>query len=129
MVILLFNFFTMVKIYSLYGLHPYNDVEYVDPVSETIPDQSLSVREILTRYKRGDLSLSSPETGDDDDIDLDEDFDDLVDASEVLSDALSLRLDSDSPSDPPADPPTGAPVDPPAGAPVDSPSDPSTDNS
>ena len=117
MVILLFNFFIMVKIYSLYGLHPDNDVEYVDPVSETIPDQSLSVREILTRYKRGDLSLSSPEIGDDDDIDSDEDFDDLVDASEALSDALSLRLDSDSPSDPP----TGTPIDPPA--------DSSTDNS
>lgn len=95
MVIRPFNFFIMVKIYSLYGLHPDNDVEYVDPVSETIPDQSLSVREILTRYKRGDLSLSSPDTGDDDDIDSDEDFDDLVDATEALSDALFLSNDSD----------------------------------
>ncbi len=114
MVILPFNFFTMVKIYSLYGLHPDNDVEYVDPVSETIPDQSLSVREILTRYKRGDLSLSSLETGDDDDIDSDDDFDDLVDASDALAGALSLRLDPDSASGSPAVPPSGLSSDSPS---------------
>lgn len=105
MVILPFNFFTMFKIYSLYGLHPDNDVEYVDPVSETIPDQSLSVREILTRYKRGDISLPSVETGDDDDIDLDDDFDDLVDAS----DALDVDFPVDSPSEFPAESPSGPP--------------------
>lgn len=66
---------------SFYVNPPQPDFEVVNPESDTIPDQSLSVRDILMRFTRGEISIPPPETGDSDDIDDDHDqFDDLVDA-------------------------------------------------
>lgn len=53
--------------------------------SETIPDQSLSVKDILTRFTRDSIPLPSVQSGDDDDIDLDIDFNDLTDLQTPIS--------------------------------------------
>lgn len=68
--------------------------------SETIPDQSLSVQDILLRYARGDISLASRLDGDDDDIDAPSGYDDMVDAADdyessvrnVMSDVRSYSV-------------------------------------
>lgn len=68
--------------------------------SETIPDQSLSVQDILLRYARGDISLASRLDGDDDDIDAPSGYDDMVDAVDdyessmrnVMSDVRSYSV-------------------------------------
>lgn len=64
-----------------------DDVEHNDPHSETIPDQSLSVRDILHRFTRGQMEIPPVEVGDDDDIDSSDSFDDLVDAFDSVVDA------------------------------------------
>lgn len=58
------------------------ECEVVDTTTlHTIPDQSLTVREILTRFSRGTLVPPPVDFGEDDDIDADTGhFDDLVDA-------------------------------------------------
>lgn len=98
----------MLKICSMKILSFYSDKvsDYdnnsVSLPSETIPDQSLSVQDILMRYARGDISLSSRLDGDDDDIDLPSGYDDIVDASEdfessmrnVMSDVRSYSVAS-----------------------------------
>lgn len=58
--------------------------EVLDPVSETIPDQALTVRDIITRFSRGQMELPPLETGESDDIDSSDTFDDMVDASEAF---------------------------------------------
>lgn len=58
-------------------------VESVKGSSLTIPDQSLSVRDILNRYQLGSIQLSMPSPGevtDDDYIDSYDNDPDLVDA-------------------------------------------------
>lgn len=71
-----------------------HDVEEIVGESMTIPDQSLSVRDILMRYTRGQLDLSEIETGDDDDYDTESDeFEDLVDAQESFVRGLDLQRD------------------------------------
>lgn len=51
----------------------------------TIPDQSLSVRDILRNYTRDGLSLPSAESGDDDDFETPlNNYEDLVDAKEDI---------------------------------------------
>lgn len=74
------------KVRSFYDKSFSEDFEAVNPVSETIPDQSLSVKDILLRFTRGTIQLPPIETGEDDDIDsLGESFDDLTDAEYALS--------------------------------------------
>lgn len=70
---------------------PVDDKEKIFGESETIPDQSLSVRDIITRYRRGSMELPPIETGDDDDIDApDFDFDDIsaMDSVRIGNDIL-----------------------------------------
>lgn len=66
---------------SFFGEHT-PSVEVLDyEHSETIPDQCLTVREILTQFTRSGRELPDIETGDDDDIDgYDDTYDDIVDA-------------------------------------------------
>lgn len=63
------------------------DCESLDPKSMTIPDQSLSVRDILNRYTLGQMELPPIDVGDDEDFDTPvmSDFDDLVDAHDLSS--------------------------------------------
>lgn len=69
-------------VYSFWASKP-DDFEFSSGDSMTIPDQSLTVRDILLRYVRGQMTLpSDPDTSDDDDIDdySRDSFDDFVDA-------------------------------------------------
>lgn len=52
--------------------------------SETIPDQALTVRDIITRFTRGQIAIPPIETGDSDDIDDAVSYGDIVDASEAF---------------------------------------------
>lgn len=63
----------------------HNDKETITAPSQTVPDQALTVREILMRFTRGQMELPPVETGDDDDIDdySSNEFEDLVDAQEA----------------------------------------------
>lgn len=64
-------------------------------VSMTVPDQSLSVREILDRFTRNTLDMSIVKKGhftDENDLDLD---DPLLDRNFDLADASSMLADSD----------------------------------
>lgn len=79
------------KIRSFYS--PVGDIETVSEKSETIPDQSLSVKDIMLRYTRGTLNLPPVQTGDDDDIDVDTDFDDMIDAHQSFRNGVSLTED------------------------------------
>lgn len=66
---------------------PIKDSEHLDVTTDiTIPDQSLSVRDILQRFTRGQIIIPPLETGDDDDIDSDTlDFFDPVDALDSIN--------------------------------------------
>lgn len=60
-----------------------NRAEELDPEDLTIPDQSLTVREILENFSRGSLLPPPIETGDDEDFDdYERSYDDLADAFE-----------------------------------------------
>lgn len=94
--------------------------EHIEGKSETIPDQSLSVREIIDRYRLGYIDQLPVDEGEDEEIDrFDDDFEDLVDAQEAFNSGVdaysSLQREvppvSDSPSsDPPASvPPASVP--------------------
>lgn len=65
---------------------PGKDVEKVDVNTViTVPDQSLSVRDILTRFSRGQIQIPPVDYGDDDDIDAPlGDFEDYVDAYDSI---------------------------------------------
>lgn len=56
-------------------------VSYQDTVgvSETIPDQSLSVRDILNRFTRGQMTLPPVDYDHHDDFDTPDDFDPMLD--------------------------------------------------
>lgn len=56
------------------------DYELVVGKSETIPDQALTVRDIITRFTRGQISIPPIEQGDADDIESSVSYGDLVDA-------------------------------------------------
>lgn len=65
--------------------------EHIAGQSQTIPDQSLSVREIIDRYRLGRIDQLPVDTGDDDDIDsYGDDFEDLVDANDAFSDGVDV---------------------------------------
>lgn len=69
---------------------PVSDFEVTSPEVLTIPDQSLSVRDILHRFVRGQMDIPSIEQGDDDDIYFDDSFDDLSDAFGSVSSGAEL---------------------------------------
>ncbi|UPW41590.1 hypothetical protein [Peromfec virus RodF8_47] len=108
-------------IYSNFGVTPEPDVEVLTSIDDTIPDQSLSVREILQRYAVSGQPLPPVDSGEDDDIDApDETFGDLVDAQNAVSDGYDVyhrtqasfrSSESSAPSDaPPSDtPPSDSP--------------------
>lgn len=87
------------KVKSFYSCD-HDDKEVVTMPSQTIPDQSLSVRDILMRFTRGQMDIPPIETGDDDDFDSYESdqFDDFVDAQEAYlrghEQIESIRLQS-----------------------------------
>lgn len=67
------------------------DSEWNDGKSETIPDMSLSVRDILTRFTRGQMELPPIETGDDETFDSpDVEFDDMIDAVSAVRDGQTI---------------------------------------
>lgn len=66
------------------------DHEHLSKEVVTIPDQSLSVRDILNNFTRGSLSIPPVDTSEDDDILLDDSFDDLVDAFDCMDSGSSL---------------------------------------
>lgn len=93
----------MKKVISKYGF-TYSGVS-LDPVSQTVPDQSLSVEEILRRFTTGTLTegeivrqhqygedLDPTEDADNMNPEYDPDFD-LVDAYELAQSAESLRAE------------------------------------
>lgn len=80
----------------------------------TIPDQSLSVRDILNNFTRGSLSIPPVDTSSDDDILSDDSFDDLVDAfdsmesgSALLDDLRKVPEQTPEPESPPESDPSG----------------------
>lgn len=76
---------SIIMAYSFYSaVGNISDFEDNDPVSDTIPDQSLSVRDIIHRYTRGQIEIPSVDQGEDQDIeDSDMDFDSFDDAFEL----------------------------------------------
>lgn len=71
------------KVYSFYN-PPSHDFEPVVHKSETIPDQSLSVRDILLRFTRGSMPIPSIDSGDDDDINRPDDVSDMIEAQDQV---------------------------------------------
>lgn len=67
--------------------------EINDAESQTIPDQALTVRQILTNFTRSGTPLPDFETGEPDDIDSDTSFGDIVDASEAFERGASVYND------------------------------------
>lgn len=75
---------TYMKIGSFYkngNIH----FESNDSIDMTIPDQSLSVREILENFTSGKIELPQIEVGDDEDIDALDSFDDMIEAQDTLN--------------------------------------------
>lgn len=74
---------------SFYNSNPI-DSESVSSDSVTVPDQSLSVRDILTRFRKGMLDVPPVISGPDADINDPVDrFDDLVDASQAIKSGIN----------------------------------------
>lgn len=76
------------RIRSFYGCIGVQDgIEEISSESQTVPDMSLSVKEILQRFRRGTIDPSVlyrdyPDEDDDIDNDLLDSMDDLVDVQE-----------------------------------------------
>lgn len=93
--------------------------EHIDGVSMAIPDQALTVREIIDRYRLGRIDNLPFEEGEDADIDYDGDeFEDMVDAQDAYLHGSSLS-ESIQREVPPSDPSAGSPADLPAGSSAD----------
>lgn len=112
---------SIIMAYSFYSaVGNISDFEDNDPVSDTIPDQSLSVRDIIHRYTRGQIEVPPIDQGEDQDIeDSDMDFDSFDDAFESAH--VDPSLFGNLPSETPAETPTGTPVETPTGAPTETP--------
>lgn len=93
--------------YSFYSaVGNISDFEDNDPVSDTIPDQSLSVRDIIHRYTRGQIEIPPVDQGEDQDIeDSDMDFDSFDDAFESAH--VDSSLFGNLPTDATSETPTG----------------------
>ena len=79
----------MIHTFSDWISQPVRGVEALPQHSNTVPDMSLSVKDILQRFRRGTLDPESvmrryPDT--EDDID-----DDILDSVEDISDVLNLK--------------------------------------
>lgn len=81
------NFYRIM--YSFFN-PPVSDFEVTSDEVLTVPDQSLSVRDILHRFTRGQMDVPPIEQGDDDDIYSDDSFDDLSDAFGSVSSGVEL---------------------------------------
>lgn len=69
---------------------PVKDAEHLDINTRiTIPEQSLTVREILQRFSRGTMLPPDIDVGDDDDIDddIENSYEDIVDAYDSIGQA------------------------------------------
>lgn len=93
----------MITVRKFWTFRP-NDIEPVLHESETIPDQSLSVRDILLRFTRGQMVMPPIETGDDSDID-EIDYDDMISAQEqvnygreVIAEMRETQIRNDNPA-------------------------------
>lgn len=90
----------MIRTFSQAMEDPIRGIEILDQHSDTVPDMSLSVREILERFRRGtvdinDLSRDVIDSEDDFDDDLLDDINDLVDIQErkeVINGKISENL-------------------------------------
>lgn len=85
---------------------PVSDFEVTSDKVLTIPDQSLSVRDILHRFTRGQMDIPPIEQGDDDDIYSDDSFDDLSDAFDSVSSGVELLDEIQAPASESQDIPT-----------------------
>lgn len=114
---------SIIMAYSFYSaVGNISDFEDNDPVSDTIPDQSLSVRDIIHRYTRGQIDIPPVDQGEDQDIeDSDMDFDSFDDAFEsaYVDPGLFDNLPTDATSETPVDTPVESPGDAPVDAPVE----------
>lgn len=77
----------MIRTFSQAQAEEIKGVEYLDQHSDTVPDMSLSVKEILMRFRRGTIDLASLtrnsiDQEDDIDDDLLDNLDDMVDIME-----------------------------------------------
>lgn len=112
---------SIIMAYSFYSaVGNISDFEDNDPVSDTIPDQSLSVRDIIHRYTRGQIEVPPIDQGEDQDIeDSDMDFDSFDDAFE--SSHVDPSLFSNLPTDATSETPTGTTSESPGETPVETP--------
>lgn len=74
----------MIRTFSDWQEQPVRGVEHLSMDTKTVPDMSLSVKDILTRFRRGTLDLESinrsyPNTDDDFDDDIMDGVEDMVD--------------------------------------------------
>lgn len=79
------------KVKSIWSKHQSRKGEVNEGISETIPDCSLSVRDILTRFRRGTLTVEEIRNQnyyDDDDLPVDPD---IIDSVRDLSDIEVVR--------------------------------------
>lgn len=67
-----------------------SDPEEIFLPSETIPDQSLTVRDILRSYTRGQIELPPVETGENDTFDSPDEITDEFDAMSAMSQGASI---------------------------------------
>lgn len=80
------------------------DVEILDQSSQTVPDMSLSVKEILNRFRRGTIDLDSltrrmideEDDIDDDSLDGLHDLVDVMERKEFLNEKIRRNLQSGS---------------------------------
>lgn len=71
------------KIRSALHAQP-NEFEALDEKSMTVPDQSLTVRDIITRFTRGQIAIPPVETGESETFDDAHSFDDMVDVADAI---------------------------------------------
>lgn len=71
------------KIRSALHAQP-SEYEVLDKESLTVPDQSLTVRDIISRFTRGQITIPPVETGDSDTFDDAHDFGDMVDVADAI---------------------------------------------
>lgn len=82
---------------SRLGHRKKGDSEFTFGQSQTVPDQALTVRDIITRFRCGTMEIPPYETGEPDDIDDPlSHYDDLVDAFDDFERGVSAYRDMQS---------------------------------